>query len=230
MIRRAEPVVRRLERRISLVLPTHQMVDLLAVRIERAYGLRVRRWWRGCSTSRVWHAAALRLWEAHSADQERVPLDAELFVASQPISVPLADPWTELTHHESAKRYRLAVKRILRRLRAELTQEVRRGERSIAQGEQLERVLGRRSHRLSALGSYILASRAGRDDLAEQFAAAAAAQHQSCPLYLYASMSLLPSELYPDPALAVKATTCRPAVLASSMGFTLHRHYKECPN
>jgi hypothetical protein len=43
-------------------------------------------------------------------------------------------------------------------------------------------------------------------------------------------MSLLPSELYPDPALAVKATTCRPAVLASSMGFTLHRHYKECPN
>jgi hypothetical protein len=212
------------------VLPTHQVVDLLAVRVEQAYGLRVRRWWRGCSTSRVWHAAALRLWEAHSQDQERVPLDAELFVASQPISVPLPDPWTELTHHESAKRYRLSVKRIVRRLRAELTREVRFGERSIEQGTQVETVLGRNSRRLSALGSYILATRAGRDDLAERFAAAAAAQHQSCPLYRLASMSLLPAELYPDESLAVLAARNRKALPAAAAKFSLHRNYKECPN
>jgi hypothetical protein len=212
------------------VLPTHQMVDLLAVRVEQAYGLRVRRWWRGCSTSRVWHAAALRLWEAHSQDQERVPLDPELFVASQPISVPLPDPWTELTHHDSAKRYRRSVKRIVRRLRAELTREVRAGERSIEQGEQVETVLGRNGRRISALGSYILATRAGRDDLGERFAAAAAAQHHSCPLYRLASMSLLPAELYPDLSLAVNSVRDRTAVPAASAQLSLRRIYKECAN
>jgi hypothetical protein len=212
------------------VLPTHQMIDLLAVRVEQAYGLRVRRWWRGCSTSRVWHAAALRLWEAHAEDQERVPLDAELFVASQPISVALPDPWTELTHHDSAKRFRLSVKRIVRRLRAELRREVGRGERSIQQGEKVETVLRHDNRRLSALGSYILAARAGRDDLAAQFAAAAAAQHQACPLYRLASASLLPAELYPDLSLAVHAVLDRTAQPAAAVAFSFHRHYRECPN
>ena len=212
------------------MLPTHQALDLLAVRIEQAYGLRVRRWWRGCSTSRVWHAAALRLWEAHARDPESVPLDAELFVASQPISVSLPDPWTELTHNESAKRYRLSLKRIVRSLRAELRREVRRGERSILQGEEVETLLSRDSRRLSALGSYILATRAGRNDLAERFAAAAAAQHQSCPLYRIASASLLPAELYPDLRLAVNAVLDRGALPPGSAAFSLHRNYKECAN
>jgi hypothetical protein len=220
---------KRLER-VSHVLPTHQIVDLLAVRVEQAYGLRVRRWRRGCSTTRVWHAAALRLWEAHSEDPERVPLDAELYVASQLISVPMPDPWTELTHHDSAKRYRLSVKRIVGRLRAELRREVRGGERSIQRGEKVETVLSQGGRRLSALGSYILATRAGRDDLAEPFAPAAAAQHQSCPFYRLASMSLLPTELYPDLSLALNAVRNRTAVRSASKGFALHRNYKECPN
>jgi hypothetical protein len=221
---------RRLQQRVSHVLPTHQMVDLLAVRVEQAYGLRVRRWWRGCSTSRVWHAAALRLWEAHAHDPECVPLDAELFVASQPISVSLPDPWTELTHHDAAKRFRMSVKRIIRRLRTELRREVVRGERSIEQGEKVETMLGRTTRRLSAMGSYILAIRAGRDDLAERFAAAAAAQHQSCPLYRLASISLLPVDLYPDESLADDAARNRSAQPAASATFSLHRNYKECPN
>jgi hypothetical protein len=206
------------------------MIDLLAVRVEQAYGLRVRSWWRGCSTSRVWHAAALRLWEAHAEDQGCVPLDAELFVASQPISISLPDPWTELTHHDSSKRYRLSVKRIVRRLRAELRREVLGGERSIEQGETVEWVLGGKSRRLSALGSYILASRAGRDDLAQPFAAAAAAQHQSCPLYRLASMSLLAAEHYPDESLAVNAVRNRTALRAASAECSLRRIFKECPN
>jgi len=206
------------------------MVDLLAVRVEQAYGLRVRQWWRGCSTSRVWHAAALRLWEAHACDPKCVPLDAELFVASQPISVSLPDPWMELTHHDSAKRYLRSVKRIVRRLRAELRREVLGGERSVQFGHDVETVLGRSNRRISALGSYILATRAGREDLAERFAVAAAAQHQSCPLYRLASMSLLPAELYPDESLAVIAVRCRTALPAASAEFSLRRTYKECPN
>ena len=135
------------------MLPTHQMVDLLAVRVEQAYGLRVRRWWRGCSTSRVWHAAALRLWEAHADDPECVPLDAELFVASQPISVPLPDPWTELTHHDSAKRYRLCRKANCPEVASRVDDErsdVVSGQSQ--QGEKVETVLSRDSRRLSALG------------------------------------------------------------------------------
>jgi hypothetical protein len=212
------------------VLPTHQIVDLLADRVEQAYSLRVRHWWRGCSTSRVWHAAALRLWEAHAHDPECIPLDAELFVASQPISVPLPDPWTELTHHDSATRFRRSVKRIVRSLRAELRREVRSGERSIEQGENVEKVLSHGGRRLSALGSYILATRAGREDLAERFAAAAASQHKSCPLYRVASMALIPAELYPDLSLAVNVLRTRAAAPVTSKDFTLHRNYKECPN
>jgi hypothetical protein len=213
---------------MSYVLPTHQILDLLAVRVEQAYGLRVRRWRRGCSTSRVWHEAALRLWEAHAHDPEFVPLDAELFVASQPISCSLPDPWTELTHHDSAKRYRLSVKRIVRTLRAELKREVRSCERSIELGEDVETLLGRPSRRRSALGSYILAIRVGREDLAERFASAAVAQHQSCPLYRIASMWLLPAELYPDLSLAVDAVTDRGDRLEGSAVW--HRNYKECAN
>ncbi len=61
-------------------------------RIERAYALRRAGWDRGCSTRRVWAAAALCLWQAH-VDDPTLPLDSELFVASQPITGSLGDPW-----------------------------------------------------------------------------------------------------------------------------------------
>ena len=86
------------------MLQTHEFIGHLAGRIENAYGLRKSLWRRGCSTNRVWHAAAQRLWEAHAVDPLRIPLDAELFVASQPISALLVDPWTELAHPESGRR------------------------------------------------------------------------------------------------------------------------------
>jgi hypothetical protein len=55
--------------------------------------------------------------------------------------------------------------------------------------------------RLSALGRMIVAWRAGRADLADRFAAAAAAQSRSCPLYRLACLALLPSDLYPAESL-----------------------------
>ncbi len=97
-------------KRFTYVLPTHEVLDYLAGRIEQAYALRRAHWFRGCSTSRVWYTAALRLWEAHASDSALVPLDPELFVASQPISSPLSAPWTEVAHPESARRYRSAVR------------------------------------------------------------------------------------------------------------------------
>ncbi len=61
--------------RLTDMLPNLQLLDPLAARIEKAYGLRRPRWSRGCSTSRVWFSAALRLWEAHAENPERIPLD-----------------------------------------------------------------------------------------------------------------------------------------------------------
>jgi hypothetical protein len=181
---------------VNDVLPTQDMIEHLADRIERAYSLRRPRWWRGCSTRRVWSAAALRLWQAHAEDPQ-TPLDSELFVASQPISNALSDPWSELTQPDATRRYRSQVQRIIRRLRSELTREVRLAERSIRRHPQTSPAILDRSRRLSPLGCYIAAHRAGRADLADRFVAAAAQQHGSCPLYRPASVFLLAADLYP---------------------------------
>ena len=166
----------------------------LAGRIEHAYELRPSAFggaW--CSTQRVWFAAAFRLWEAHNHDPLRVPLDPELYVASQPISGPFADPWTTLAQPEAARRYRSRVKHVIRQLRSELRREVRRAERLIHRGNDIDALLSVQDGRLSALGCFIVATRAGRTDLADSFADAAAFQHRSCPLYQSASLSLVPA-------------------------------------
>jgi hypothetical protein len=171
----------------------------------------------------------MRLWEAHVDDPARMPLDPELFVASQPISVPFADPWTELAHPGSARRYRSAVRRIVRALRAELKREVRKAEHLIGQGFAIEDVVRRTQRRLSPLARYIVARRAGRKDLADRHAAAAAHQHRSCPLYRIASLALLPAELYPEGSLSVEAEATAPRRVAASE-YSRHAYYRECEN
>ena len=179
-----------------MVFPSQVIVDHLSSRIQQAYALRRPDWRGGCSTSRVWSAAAGRLWGAHRADPARVPLDPELFVASQPIAVSFADPWSELAQPESARRYRSSLRRIIRRLRDELKREVVRAERMIRRGRDISEVL-ETGKRISPLGCFIVAVRAGRHELANCFAQAAAAQNRACPLCRIASLALLPTELYP---------------------------------
>jgi hypothetical protein len=175
------------------------MIDHLANRIERAYDLRRAGWDHGCSTQRVWAAAALCLWQAH-VDDPALPLDSELFVASQPIDGSAGDPWVELTQIEAGRRYRTQVRRIVRRLRRELKREVRRAERLLAEGGRLIISSLSQDGHLSPLGCYIAAERMGRADVAERFAGAAAEQHRACPLYRVASLALLPPDRYPDDA------------------------------
>jgi hypothetical protein len=178
------------------VLPSQVVLAKLSRRIEQAYGLRRPDWRGGCSTPRLWSAAAVRLWSTHAADPSGIPLDAELFVASQPISVPFADPWSELTQPDCARRYRSQLRKIIRRLRAELKREVRRAEKRLALGREIEQVL-KDNGPISALACYITAMRAGRSDLAGRFTAGAIAQHRACPLYRQASAPLIPVDLYP---------------------------------
>ena len=178
------------------MLPSQVVLGKLSRRIEQAYGLRRPDWRGGCSTSRLWSAAAGRLWAAHAADPVEIPLDAELFVASQPIAVPFADPWSELTPPDAARRYRSQLRRIVRRLRAELKREVARAETLIERGRAICDVL-KADGRISALACLIVTLRAGRADLAAGFSGGAVAQHRACPLYRRASVGLLPGDLYP---------------------------------
>ena len=212
------------------MLPTHEVLDRLADRIEQAYALRRPRWLRECSTSRVWYTAGLRLWEAHASDPVQIPLDPELFVASQPISTPLSAPWTELAHPESGRRYRRAVRRVVRQLRVELRRELMAAERSIRKGREIGNVLGRKNRRLSSLGAYILAQRAGRNDLAERFAAGAAAQHRSCPLYRAASLAFIPAECYPDENLVLDPEDQSSQLVFANAEYSSHGNYRDCQN
>ncbi len=178
------------------MLPTQELIDYLAGRIERAYRHRRSRWYRGCSTRRVWSAAALCLWQAH-VDDPNLPLDCELFVESQGIAETFGDPWEELAQPGAAGRYRARVYRIIRRLRAELKREVRLAGRALEQDSPSSTAVLSVNNRLSALGCYIAAHRAGMPELAARFAADATEQHRSCPLYQIASIPLLSNDLYP---------------------------------
>lgn len=183
------------------MLATQDMIELLAKRIERAYGLHRHGWNPGCSTTRVWALAASILIEAHRADPA-LPLDPELYVASQTREGSFADPWKELTQPSSVRRYRCRVRRIIRALKAELCGEVQRAERLVGRGSAIEDILLEESRSLSPLGRFIAAQRAGRYDLAKRLFQGAAHQHRSCPLYREASLFLLSPELYPVDASA----------------------------
>ena len=187
------------------MLPSQEVIDRLAARIERAFTLRSSTWYRGCSTPRVWSAGAMILLQVSIEDPE-IPVDPELFVASQPIHKPFADPWNTLAMNSAGQRYRLRVRRIIRQLRLELKREVRRAEGLVSRGRPLAAVVHARDSRLSPLGLYITAQRAGRPDLAERLRFGAVEQHNCCPLYRAASLPLLPAELYPAGG-AVEAST-----------------------
>jgi hypothetical protein len=141
-------------------------------------------------------------------DDPSLPLDSELFVASQPITGPLGDPWVELTQVQAGRRYRTQVRRIIRQLRAELRREVRRAERMMGEGSRVSVASLFQDSRLSPLGCYIAAHRIGRADLASCFIRGAVEQHRSCPLYRLASLSLLPADCYPidDPSIVPDLT------------------------
>jgi hypothetical protein len=135
------------------------------------------------------------LWQAH-ADDPALPLDSELFVASQSIVGSLGDPWSELTQPDSGRRYRSQVRRIVQRLRDELSREVKLAVRRMADPRATLEALAK-DRRLSPLGCYIAAHRIGRPEMASRFAHAAAQQDSACPLYRAASLDLLPAHLYP---------------------------------
>lgn len=182
------------------MLVTQSEIDAVAARIETAYRVQRPDWDGVCSTHRVWAVAATNLLRSHQADGA-VAADPELFVASQKGSSVFPDPWKELTVADAVCRYEARIRAIVRALRRELAAEVKLVEDRVDAGQELGKVLRRPSRRISALGRYIVARRAGRIALAERFLTGILEQHRSCPLYKLASAGLLPAGAgYPDTA------------------------------
>ena len=184
------------------MIATQDEIDQIGRRIERAYYLRHRQTqWAG-STVGLWSIAASRLIQPHR-DDPAIPLDPELFVAAQPIDPIRANPWSALSQEISAMRYCRHVRRVVRGLRAELQLEIRLAERRIRQGASLDEVVSPSSRSLSPLGCYIVAQRAGSDEVAELYQSSAEDQHWSCPLYRQASHPWLPFADYPVKELSM---------------------------
>ena len=158
-------------KRVTDVLPTHEVLDQLAGRIEQAYALRRPRWLRGCSTSRVWYTASLRFGKRTRAIPGGFRWIPSCSWRAQPISTPFSDPWTELAH----PRVRPAIPVVRTPDHPAIEGRAQAGsrqgaERLIRQGEEIGDFLSRTTRGLSSLGAYLVARRAGRDDLAEHFA------------------------------------------------------------
>jgi len=175
---------------------TIHAVDEISERIERAYRRRRPRWSHTTVSPQVWEVAAGRLLEVHRADPT-LPIDPELFVASQPEPDEQGDPWRDLTSPASARRYRGRIRQIVSSLRQELRQELRWVREKTRQGDDLDAVLASRHRSTSPMGRYIAARRADRVDLADSFREEARAQHQACPLYRLACRGLIHSDSYP---------------------------------
>ena len=178
------------------MLVAQSVIDTLAGRIERAYRVRRLGWHGVCSTPRVWAMAAETLLKLREED-DSLPLDPELYVAAQPCDTSFVNPWSDLTGAEAVARYRQRVTEIVRRLRDELAGEIHHAEERIEQGQSVIKILTTRTRRLSPLGRYIMAYRAGRPSLASRFLQGALEQHRACPLYRQASTVFLPEGIYP---------------------------------
>jgi hypothetical protein len=179
------------------VLITAHAIEKLAGRIEQAYLKRRSLALVGEPDPRLWEIAARALAEAHRR-QPWLPIDPELFVASQPPPSLLGDPWEQLAPSGSIRRYRQRVIQMVRDLRRELAGEVRWLERRVRAGRPLEEVLARRTRRVTDLARFVAAQRAGRPDLAEPYRAGAMDRHEGCPLYRPACRGLIDPGQYPS--------------------------------
>lgn len=171
---------------------TPRAIEQIADRIERAFLRRRPEWRQAGLDPRLWSAAGAILMDAHRRSPW-LPLDPELFVASQ---APESDPWRELTRATSGRRYLSRVRKIVRGLRRELRDELRRVEVAIRRGSPLEVILLGPSRHLSPLGRYLAAISRDRSDLAARFEEEARLQHAACPLYRQAAEGLVADDAY----------------------------------
>ena len=180
-----------------MLVPPPRVASDIASRLERAYRRLYPQLGLECSRfGMVWEAAAAALIGLNQRDA-MYPVDPELFVACQVDQGHADDPWTFLANPKAIARYKKSIRHIVTRLRRELRSELRRIETNLEMGQTLEYALQQAGSRLSPLGRFIAAVRAGRTDLARSYRSACEEQHRACPLYRAAVSGLIAPHLYP---------------------------------
>lgn len=168
----------------------------IAIRMEAAYAKRtIHRGIRLQPTPDTWMRCASSLIRFHHEDA-RYPLDPELFIAV------LTDHGQEQSLQPDSietaiKLYAKVVRRMIRRLENELTEELQWLDSSSNRGLTLEQVILSPSRKITPLSRYIHACRRNRSELAGRLISAVIKQHELCPLYRAASHKWLNSYTYP---------------------------------
>ena len=184
------------------MIASQRSLSSLADRIERAYKRRHPNWLATGLTLGVWKVAATRLYEV-AGNHESLPADPELFVAAQSFNSFRRDPWTELAQEEAVKTYRVAIRRIIRQLKKELTLEICWSTRYLESTGSIDDLMSLPKAKISPIIKSMLCQQHGRPDLTAIYQPAAEAQHLACPLYRLACEHLVPAHCYPRPNLAM---------------------------
>ena len=189
----------------SLVIASQHSLSSLADRIERAYKRRHPNWLATGLTLGVWRVAATRLYEV-AGNHESLPADPELFVAVQNFNTFRRDPWAELTQEEAVQTYQIAIRRIVRQLKKELTLEICWSTRYLKSTGSIDELISMPKSKISPIIKLLLCQQHGRLDLIALLQPAAEAQHLACPLYRIACEHLVPADCYPRPNHAMAAS------------------------
>jgi hypothetical protein len=182
---------------IVLMMPSQTTITEIADRIEMAYARKTADLISMRSSGGVWEAAATGLLMLAESDPT-IPVDAELFVAVQPVKG-WSDPWGDLASQLALMRYHREVKQIIAQLRSEIKAEMTYARKRFLSGISTTKILTDAADRLSPLGRYILAYRAGLFEMAERIRPDAERQHRACPLYQAACKGLIDDSVYPKP-------------------------------
>lgn len=170
----------------------------IAIRMESAFIRRTRRQdSRWSPTAKSWLRLARRL-IALNESNAIFPLDPELFIVVQNdstlMNLDLPEAENEAITHFSDK-----IKHMIRKLQAEISEELRWLEHSSDRGVGMDQLILSPSRKLTPLSRYIHACRNNRAELAGLLLADVIRQHESCPLYRHACQKWLAGQRYPTP-------------------------------
>lgn len=169
----------------------------IAIRMEAAFAKRtVHKNVCLMPTPDTWMRCASGLIRFHHQDS-RYPLDPELFIAVLTDQGQARAIQAESIDH-AIKLYAKVVRRMIRRLENELSEELQWLDISSDRGLALEQLILSPSRKLTPLSRYIHACRKNRSELANRLLSEVIKQHELCPLYREASLKWLTGRTYPN--------------------------------
>lgn len=179
-------------------MTTCKRVLEIAVRMEAAYRRKFSEHAR-CTLpgTDAFLKCAVGLMSLHDRD-ETCPADPELFVALQRKPDHLASVHQPEKLERVMDYYAGRVHQMIQRLRIELIHELDQLENLNHRGIDIKDLIVRPSESVSPLGRFIFATRHQREDLAHGILGDVLRQHESCPLYRFACISLLDFRQYPS--------------------------------